>query len=200
MRGIYYLIHIFISFHYFVLFHVGFYSFPNCIFPMLFSFASYKMFCDMISSDPGMIRQDQLGNTIDTKHCKHCGFKVSLPSRHCRISGSCVDGFDHYCDVLEICIGNGNILLFKTFLAFHSLLCFYGVASQFHLLLTAVNQGMIYTSVCIFGMMFVELVFGISFLLFFTFMILLMLGNMKMYQFILVCKSFKQKSSRGKTF
>lgn len=59
--------------------------------------------------------------------CKICCRLKDYRTFHCKLCGQCVVNFDHHCDVLDICIGKGNINHFRFFLSYHVLLCAYAL-------------------------------------------------------------------------
>lgn len=46
---------------------------------------------------------------------------------HCKLCRRTVVEFDHHCDVLDMCIGRGNIHRFRLFLLYHAILCAYAL-------------------------------------------------------------------------
>ncbi|KAG2393659.1 hypothetical protein C9374_007190 [Naegleria lovaniensis] len=48
--------------------------------------------------------------------CKHCKLIVYETSKHCKLCMKCVQGFDHHCRWLNMCIGEKNYKIFFVFL------------------------------------------------------------------------------------
>eukprot|EP01047_Picozoa_sp_COSAG01_P013633 COSAG01_NODE_646_length_14556_cov_9.736806_16_plen_358_part_00 len=61
------------------------------------------------------------------KFCATCGWMRPPRTHHCRTCNRCVFKFDHHCGWLNNCVGYRNARWFIAFLAFHALLCAYGV-------------------------------------------------------------------------
>jgi hypothetical protein len=68
------------------------------------------------------------------KWCNTCRFLRPPRTHHCRMCDICVVRFDHHCVWLNTCIGAQNLRWFLAFVAWHALLCFYGVGFVFALL------------------------------------------------------------------
>ena len=47
--------------------------------------------------------------------CPACGAVQTATTKHCYIDGRCVDGFDHHCIYLNLCVGRRNYHLFFAF-------------------------------------------------------------------------------------
>ena len=87
--------------------------------PILLCAMSFGLFTELISADPGL-------SPLSEQGCERCGRRRTRRTVHCPVCRVCVDEFDHHCDILDVCVGSGNIALFRTFLVFHALMCFYG--------------------------------------------------------------------------
>lgn len=74
-----------------------------------------------------------LGET-PLKWCNTCRFLRPPRTHHCRMCDICVTRFDHHCVWLNTCIGAKNLRWFLSFVAWHALLCWYGVGFVFALL------------------------------------------------------------------
>ena len=57
---------------------------------------------------------------------------------HCKLCRRVVVDFDHHCDVLDMCIGRGNIQRFRLFLVYHASLCAYALTLHKSLLSSCV--------------------------------------------------------------
>lgn len=98
-------------------------------------------------SDPGRVTEQNreqvmalykhpdpaLGET-PLKWCNTCRFLRPPRTHHCRMCDVCVTRFDHHCVWLNTCIGAKNLRWFLSFVAWHALLCWYGVGFVFMLL------------------------------------------------------------------
>jgi hypothetical protein len=50
--------------------------------------------------------------------CPVCGsVQRSASTKHCYLDGRCVDGFDHHCVYLNVCVGRRNYPLFFAFVS-----------------------------------------------------------------------------------
>ncbi|PNH10782.1 Palmitoyltransferase ZDHHC5 [Tetrabaena socialis] len=69
--------------------------------------------------------------------CARCGLQSRPPgTTHCSSCDKCVEGFDHHCMWLGVCVGRRNHHLFVRYAAAQTLVCLVG----FHLALTACGR------------------------------------------------------------
>ena len=102
-------------------------SFPipiPLLLPSVGMFFSWLLFDGMVRSDPGRVTTTQI-SMQSVGVCVYCRKVQLAETRHCKVCNHCVDGFDHHCDVLGMCIGKGNMRIFLTFLIYHGVLCGY---------------------------------------------------------------------------
>lgn len=62
------------------------------------------------------------GHLMPIKFCKVCRIHRPPRTTHCKHCNSCVQGFDHHCLLLGVCIGKGNYRQFFAFLLSASIL------------------------------------------------------------------------------
>eukprot|EP00731_Ephydatia_muelleri_P022256 Em0014g847a len=65
-------------------------------------------------------RQDRnqtgMGTREEYSFCVHCEIVVGAMTKHCKLCGRCVSGFDHHCVWLMLCVGCRNHRLFILFI------------------------------------------------------------------------------------
>ena len=110
--------------------------------------------------------QVQSNDNEEQHFCKRCGILQSMTSKHCSICNRCVDGFDHHCDVLEMCIGRGNIGWFRAFLTGAAALCTYGAYEHAKLLKCTIRTPAIWAHLSYTALFVIEFAFAVSFSLF----------------------------------
>lgn len=92
--------------------------------PIALFFACIAVFCALIYRRPDM--SVGLEGCWDDEVESAAAVRVS-ESFHCKRCAQSVLEFDHHCDVLDICIGKGNINRFRFFLCFHAFVCVYAL-------------------------------------------------------------------------
>ena len=98
--------------------------------------------------------------------CKRCGLLQTETTKHCSICNRCVDKFDHHCDVLEMCIGHGNVGWFRAFLTGGAALCTYGAYEHAKLLKCTIRTPAIWAHLSYTALFVIEFAFAVSFSLF----------------------------------
>ncbi|TIB12692.1 hypothetical protein E3P92_02504 [Wallemia ichthyophaga] len=101
--------------------------------PIIAAYLTLLVWCSMFKTafaDPGVLPVDIDKNAVDTfprdvslrhthflslKYCETCHIYRPPRASHCRLCNSCVDGIDHHCSFLNICIGRRNYPSFLTF-------------------------------------------------------------------------------------
>ena len=81
-----------------------------------------------IYQDPSLLNQKE----GYYRRCKECGIIVDLRKYpgHCYVCKFCCEGYDHHCSFTTKCIGSGNSIAFKTFLAsFFILICYFAISA-----------------------------------------------------------------------
>jgi hypothetical protein len=166
--------------HFFFLIHFLLLSFPPVV-PCLLLGACTFLLRWLIESDPGT------PSWKGEETCKVCGSRRTKTTHHCRFCRRCVEGFDHHCDVLDICVGEGNIFLFRLFLFLNSVL--FLSCSRFHLLLllerdaSERDQDLDFRWKTLF-FLFLDIVFSVVFSLFFLLHSSLGLAGVPWYRFM----------------
>lgn len=115
----------------------------------------FFLFFRLLSSEPGNVKETWLFPT-----CDRCGLARRERSHHCRYCKRCIDGFDHHCDVLDMCVGRGNVTLFRIFLLFHSVFFFHATYLHFFLFVSSSSPAFLF-------FLFFDSLFFFVFLLFF---------------------------------
>jgi len=61
-----------------------------------------------------MIYEDENKNAQNFRQCKDCKFWINTDENtiHCRKCKICIEGYDHHCNCMNICIGKNNIKYF----------------------------------------------------------------------------------------
>lgn len=183
MRYVYYLIPSFVGVHYMVITCVREFSLECTALPVLLLGISYTIFGNVVYADPGIAPR----TTVPEEKCRKCGRRRVEKVFHCPICNVCVKGFDHHCDVLDACIGEGNIVAFRAFLLYHAIMCLYGSILHLRLLRRHLRQP---ATIYLLAMLMVELVFSASFALFWVFHKGLAVCDMRTVDLIHRCRSW----------
>ena len=162
MRSVYYVLPFFVTVHYVVAVVSNEMTFECITIPMILLGISYSLFRTIVHSNPGIAPK----TVVVDEQCRKCGRKRVEKVFHCPICNVCVEGFDHHCDVLDVCIGDGNISVFRAFLLYHALMCLYGCILHIRIVQRHLRQPI---TGYIIVMIMVEMVFSISFTLFWLF-------------------------------
>lgn len=74
------------------------------------------MFTITSISNPGLPKKEYEtliyeDNSKNFRQCKDCKLWISTDegSQHCKICKVCVEGYDHHCSLMNICIGKNNV-------------------------------------------------------------------------------------------
>lgn len=77
---------------------------------------------------------------VTVKYCDICHIFRPPRASHCRLCNSCVDGIDHHCSFLNICIGRRNYPSFLTFCTITTLtLAYFAAFSAVHIYQLTLN-------------------------------------------------------------
>ena len=97
---------------------------------------SIYIYCSL--KNPGYPKKNLQDDSLLNKEggfyrkCRECGTIVDLRKApaHCYECKTCCEGFDHHCSWTTKCIGSGNIIEFRLFLAcFFILICYFGISA-----------------------------------------------------------------------
>lgn len=163
--------------------------------PLPIVFLSRVLFRRIISSDPGIA--PMYDEERHDEQCRHCGRLRRSKTKHCHVCKVCVDGFDHHCDVLDVCIGRGNVVLFRVFLWVHALLCGVAAASHFGVFWDDLRTKSMFRVTLMFSTLAcVELSFGFALLTFYLFHCTLCLLGYRTYDVVLTCRRLFEHGPR----
>jgi hypothetical protein len=99
--------------------------------------------------------------------------------------------FDHHCDVLDICIGKGNINRFRFFLLYHVTLCAYALYEHSRLLSCHSEPPNLVTTATI----VIEFSFGMACVCFALFHMILFVSCTRTYDIIRWCRRPRGKKT-----
>lgn len=183
MRSVYHLVTLGTTVHY-----AGFHFVPHCIdatrlvLPLLLWACSYACFRRLVDADPGIANAAD-EETDATNVCRFCSRRRADHTKHCHVCKTCVDGFDHHCDVLDKCIGSGNIALFRRFLLFHSCFLLFATFHTSQLLFGCVERDPVGLPLYL-SLIVIEFSFGTAFFMFWMFHACLALWDTRTYDLI----------------
>ena len=130
--------------------------------------------------------------------CNRCGCTRLETTKHCNICNTCVEGFDHHCDVLEMCIGRDNVQWFRAFLGGSAILCSYGAYNHAAMLQCTARTPALWAQIGYTALFVVELSFAISFSLFAAFHIGLCIAGTTTYGLILKIRGWWRQGEVAK--
>jgi hypothetical protein len=78
--------------------------------------------------DPGLVRRYHHARANTWTFCDHCESFRPPKSVHCSVCQVCIAGYDHHCPWTGKCVGIGNIIYFRIFMASLLLLFLYFLA------------------------------------------------------------------------
>jgi palmitoyltransferase len=101
---------------------------------------TFGLYCMLLIADPGFVDQRRIEDYLERagptwKRCDICCLPMPWRTRHCHECRRCVAAYDHHCNWIGQCVGEGNHGLFFLFLLFEFLLsttvayCFFFLAS-----------------------------------------------------------------------
>ena len=112
---------------------------PN-IFKMIGSILNFIQIYFFISSsinNPGLplkeygnlVYEEENKNAKNFRQCKDCKFWINTDEKtiHCRKCQICIEGYDHHCDCMNICIGKNNLKKFYFSILFSFILIIYSI-------------------------------------------------------------------------
>lgn len=182
MRLLYHLVTLGTTVHYIGLSYV-----PQCVsafrllLPLTCYGVSYWLFSRLVTSDPGVAERCEALREVEA--CRFCHRRQQKRTKHCRVCGVCIDGFDHHCDILDACIGVGNIGLFRNFLLFHCVFLLYAACHTWELTFECVKRDPIGMPLFV-GMGVLEFSFGIAFAFFWLFHACLGTCDLRTYELL----------------
>ena len=110
------------------------------IFKMLgtiINFIQMYLFVYSSTKNPGLplkeygtiIYEEENKNAKNYRQCKDCKFWINTDEKtiHCRKCQICIEGYDHHCDCMNICIGKNNLKHFYFLILFSFILIVYSI-------------------------------------------------------------------------
>lgn len=166
----------------------GFLYAPECVdayrlmLPVCWYALSYWCFRVLVTMDPGVAPKADEEVEDSAGMCRFCGLRKGPSTKHCHVCGKCVDGFDHHCDVLDICVAAGNIGMFRTFLIVHSILLSYAGYHTWNMISACVDGDQ--NRLLYLVLMIVEISFAGAFFIFWTFYVILVCFRARTYDIV----------------
>ena len=127
--------------------------------------------------------------TVDVRMCATCRTMTNARSFHCKLCNRCVADFDHHCDVLDVCVGKGNLHRFRLFVLYHASLCAYALYEQRAMLMC--NAGAVPARAL--SAIVIELSLGVAIACFAIFHLLLCVSCTRTHEVIQCCRKPRAK-------
>ena len=76
-----------------------------------------------------LIYEEENKNAKNFRQCKDCKLWINTDEKtiHCRKCKICIEGYDHHCDCINICIGKNNLKSFYLMILFSFILIIYSI-------------------------------------------------------------------------
>ena len=95
------------------------------------------LFLNVSTKNPGippkeyekLVYEDENKNAKNFRKCKDCKLWINTDEKtiHCRKCGICIEGYDHHCDCINICVGKNNIKNFYLLILVSFLVIIYAI-------------------------------------------------------------------------
>ena len=138
---------------------------------------------------PPSVDEETCEQTPIVPMCALCCAVSETGTFHCKMCRRCVVEFDHHCDVLDICIGKGNINRFRLFLLYHVALCAYAVYEHGRLMLCIPDP----SNLLVAAPIVMEFSFGVACACFALFHMILFVTCTRTYDIIRWCRRPQSK-------
>lgn len=96
------------------------------VLPVVLTAVSWTLLRLLAARRPSRPGRVEFGSS--TLHCPICLCNRAVASaHHCATCNTCVIGFDHHCDVIDVCIATRNLHRFRVFVVYHTCVAAYVV-------------------------------------------------------------------------
>ncbi len=103
----------------------------------IINFIQIYLFIYSSTKNPGLplkeygtlIYEEENKNAKNFRQCKDCKFWINTDEKtiHCRKCQICIEGYDHHCDCMNICIGKNNLKSFYFLILVSFILVIYSI-------------------------------------------------------------------------
>ena len=103
----------------------------------IINFLQMYLFIYSSTKNPGLplkeygtlVYEEENKNAKNYRQCKDCKFWINTDEKtiHCRKCQICIEGYDHHCDCMNICIGKNNLKLFYFLMLVSFILILYSI-------------------------------------------------------------------------
>ena len=103
----------------------------------IINFVQIWLFIYSSTKNPGLplkeygtlIYEEENKNAKNYRQCKDCKLWINTDEKtiHCRKCQICIEGYDHHCDCMNICIGKNNLKLFYFLMLVSFILILYSI-------------------------------------------------------------------------
>lgn len=153
--------------------------------------AVFRALVSRTPDGPPPVDEETCEQTPIVPMCKLCCAVSEAGTFHCKICHRCVVEFDHHCDILDICIGKGNINRFRFFLLYHVALCAYALYEHGRLM-SCVSE---IPNLLVFAPIVMEFSFGMACACFALFHMILLVSSTRTYDIIRWCRRPRGKKT-----
>ena len=103
----------------------------------IINFIQIFLFISSSTKNPGLplkeystlIYEEENKNAKNFRQCKDCKLWINTDEKtiHCKKCGICIEGYDHHCDCINICVGKRNLKNFYLLILVSFLVIIYGI-------------------------------------------------------------------------